>query len=715
MEGESGVGSRGNLPRGMLQEIDFINNVLDSNTFSGGEDPHYPFSMQEESEMARADVAHHQQHYTHHYSDHSLHHHERQHHHYHHQHQQTAPLLAKDSTDKPHDGRAAARLPPQWIATAGDGTSNGTAAGMSSCGDSGCFCYGASQAQQCSTVDISKTRSRGTSSESGDAESIVSTTPYESLYGTPPVISTILSSPASSFTNNSTNEGGGATNYPFAYLSEPKSEASTSSNPPSSPGPSTSPTNPTMTSRDGGGSSCSSIWQPSPASRLLDQMWDSQRNQQQQLDLLRSKQKQVMQRPQKEPFEEVCRLQAELRQAINFERNTLHHLYRSTVLALHDLNRWHSLIHQLDLQHTQLAIFEREILQLTEQKPDTPQCYVELAITDRPPSDVIFKAKPFSQAYVVHVLTGAYAEVSFLSKMNAAIVCESHLWKSKFNKRTMHEDSKVLEPQQHTVLFQPKFLVGTRKSAVNLRFSISVKCGAALSTIESPLSDPFVVITNECQWAEAEGTLIKKQVFGGHGEASWPQFANVFHDHFVRATKQDPTRPTRTLFPCDFDYIHEQFFGRKPMVTLKDFDNFWNWCGKGVHLLRYQRHVGHLWKDGLIFGFISKEDVERRLIMEQDGAFLVRFSQTQSGSFAVGYKHEGVVKHYLVKPEDTAGPKKNLTDFLHSTNYFVFLLKVTADPDGNPILTSCNKKTVLEKYLSQRPLVETAGYDDLPK
>jgi hypothetical protein len=97
-----------------------------------------------------------------------------------------------------------------------------------------------------------------------------------------------------------------------------------------------------------------------------------------------------------------------------------------------------------------------------------------------------------------------------VSKVKASIVCESHLWKGKVAKKSMNEDTKVIELHQHVVQFQPKFLVGTRKNAVNLRFSVAVRSDDAVHTIESDLSNPFIVITNECQWAEAEGTLIKK-------------------------------------------------------------------------------------------------------------------------------------------------------------------------------------------------------------
>jgi hypothetical protein len=276
----------------------------------------------------------------------------------------------------------------------------------------------------------------------------------------------------------------------------------------------------------------------------------------------------------------------------------------------------------------------------------------------------------------------------------------------------MQEESKLMEA--HTVEFQPKFLVGTRKNAVNLRFSVSVKCNESLHTIESELSNPFIVITNECQWAEAEGTLIKKEAFAGHLEVAWPKFANVFHMHFVRATRQDVNRPSRAFHQGDFEYLHDKFFGNKATITLKDFEHFWSWFGKGLHILRYQRHVGNLWKNGLIYGFIAKDAVHRALSTEKPGSFLVRFSENHPGSFAVAYRHLDEIKHYLVKSDDI-GQKKTLPDFLQECPQFVFVLRVTADSEGRPVLTSYRKDTVLDPFLSHRPQVTTPGYEDLPK
>lgn len=59
--------------------------------------------------------------------------------------------------------------------------------------------------------------------------------------------------------------------------------------------------------------------------------------------------------------------------------------------------------------------------------------------------------------------------------------------------------------------------MGSRKHPVTLRFSMIVQVGqggaAQSATIESELSNPWVVITNECQWEEAEGLLIRREAF----------------------------------------------------------------------------------------------------------------------------------------------------------------------------------------------------------
>jgi len=100
-------------------------------------------------------------------------------------------------------------------------------------------------------------------------------------------------------------------------------------------------------------------------------------------------------------------------------------------------------------------------------------------------------------------------------------------------------------------------------------------------------------------------------------EITWSQFANALQRHVLKATKQDPVRPARCLSGYDLRYIKAKFFGTPhpfhpptAMLTLssptadrdvmnqKDFDTFWGWFGKNLQILRYQRHICHLWQQG---------------------------------------------------------------------------------------------------------------------
>jgi len=214
--------------------------------------------------------------------------------------------------------------------------------------------------------------------------------------------------------------------------------------------------------------------------------------------------------------------------------------------------------------------------------------------------------------------------------------------------------------------------------------------------------------------------LLKQDSFADQLEVLWPQFANILQRHFIRATRQDLTRPTRCLSPFDLEYLHQQFFGGQRTITQKAFDNFWTWFGKGIQKLRYQRHICPLWQSGLIFGFLTREGVIQTLKDDEVGTFLIRFSERHPGLFAVGYKASNdpdprkAVRHYLIRPEDTAGAKKTLPDFLRSSPAFQQLLQVTGEIENGRVKTRrFPRDVVLSPYYSKRNSFKGAlGYDD---
>jgi hypothetical protein len=90
---------------------------------------------------------------------------------------------------------------------------------------------------------------------------------------------------------------------------------------------------------------------------------------------------------------------------------------------------------QFTIQSSQLDLYQRELLQLTEHKAGGAQCFATLAMTERPASSVIFKGKHFGQPYVVHLLTGNYYTHSThssthqpLTSRNSMPIAQAQTW-----------------------------------------------------------------------------------------------------------------------------------------------------------------------------------------------------------------------------------------------------------------------------------------------
>jgi len=222
-------------------------------------------------------------------------------------------------------------------------------------------------------------------------------------------------------------------------------------------------------------------------------------------------------------------------------------------------------------------------------------------------------------------------------------------------------------------------------------------------TVDSPLTHPLVVITNESQWDRAAGALLKKELFAsGQTSLGWVEFANVLQQHFLIATRQDLSNPKRALSAYDLHYLHTKFFGGSPVVTSKSFDEFWEWFGKCVRELRYQKHIGSMWQGGLLFGFMERDGESAALYQKEPGTFIIRFSERHVGQFTVafvGTESPPRIKHYLVQPADLVG--KTLPDFLQQCPQFSTVL-VLSNESGSPVLMKRAKNPMLEPYCSKR-------------
>jgi len=265
-----------------------------------------------------------------------------------------------------------------------------------------------------------------------------------------------------------------------------------------------------------------------------------------------------------------------------------------------------------------------------------------------------------------------------------------------------------------------QFLTGSRLETANLKFEVAVllSTGATIRIVEA-ISRPFIVITNEKQFEEAMKRVFVQEVFHKHGtdRLPWPFIANELAIYFLKATRQDLTRPIRGLSESDFLYLHKRKFGDQNIITIPVFERFWDsWFGVVLHELRYKRHLRQMWNLGLIYGFVDKEYMKLYLHHQnQLGCCLLRFSETKQGSIAVNAMSStrGRVSNYLIKAEETS-PKKTHADFLRTkrelTHVLQFMNQYTKD--GIPVLRPVEKDWVLRQFYTQRDEeTNNQGYD----
>ena len=267
----------------------------------------------------------------------------------------------------------------------------------------------------------------------------------------------------------------------------------------------------------------------------------------------------------------------------------------------------------------------------------------------------------------------------------------------------------ALDPGSLTAKFPLHFLDGTKNTPVALRFSVQTMVnGAVPVVVESELSAPFIVMTHKDQWKGAAGLMFKRDsFFYSNAEVPWALVANVLQTQFLRATKQAPPADIRRpLSDFDLAYLSKRFFGSRDVVDQAQFDTFWEWFGTTMDTLRHQRPVLALWWQGLVYGFASKEDVDIALRNEAPGTFIIRFSETFPGSFAIAYATGEGVKHYHVTPQDHA-LHKTLPDFIiyHAQFTNVLQLKSSRDPvSGENVLqlVRVDKVAAFESFCSKK-------------
>lgn len=405
-------------------------------------------------------------------------------------------------------------------------------------------------------------------------------------------------------------------------------------------------------------------------------------------------------------FQPLANEQKELKDHIESEIKALIECYDRVILEPPDLQKLLWLKQDLEIQLKQTELLMVELNRLLT--PNSNAALACLVILKQPFPQVISKLKQIPEEQLqVQLLTASSIHIQSITQVKAALLCDITHGKGGSTK-ALECESQNLDPATRIAKFPLKFMAGTKKAPGNIKFGMQVVISGNKSplTVESNISSPMIVITNEIQWKDSAGTLLKKEAFSnGQLEISWEKFANTLQHHFLKATRQELKNPRRTLSNYDLHYIQTKFFNSKTLISQKDFDEFWSWFGKAMQTLRYQRHIAALWQNGLIYGFMGREDVDAALNNQDPGTFIMRFSERNNGQFAIAYtgtERPTNIKHYLVQPNDTAAAKKTLPDFLADQPQFVTLLVLTNDPNGNPTFMKVSKHQALEPYTPKR-------------
>lgn len=185
--------------------------------------------------------------------------------------------------------------------------------------------------------------------------------------------------------------------------------------------------------------------------------------------------------------------------------------------------------------------------------------------------------RPIDDSVALELLIGARSNLNPRCLVKAEVV----LPQSRKNNKVGLDGGEVTMSERKAFFHSLKFLTGTRLKTVRLRFTTQVRwtdpkgSQRSIAVISEP-TEQTIVKTNENQWWEAEGILLKKKLFGG-GDISWPRLANTVQSYFLFSTRQNTLHPTRPLTGHDLQYLYEQKFDRKPMVSLGSFEQFWLW------------------------------------------------------------------------------------------------------------------------------------------
>jgi hypothetical protein len=157
------------------------------------------------------------------------------------------------------------------------------------------------------------------------------------------------------------------------------------------------------------------------------------------------------------------------------------------------------------------------------------------------------------------------------------------------------------------------------------------------------ISLPVILTSQTSQEIMAKGTLVwdaafseqERKPFEYKEQVAWGEVANVLNALFLQNTGRGlQDDQLRYLARMAFRLRKDEDFDSKPITEKqvirerlpnRDF-SFWKWFWANMNLVK--TYIQTEWKEGLIYGFISKDDAKRKLQDSPCGTFLLRFSET---------------------------------------------------------------------------------------
>ncbi|XP_029006021.1 signal transducer and activator of transcription 2 [Betta splendens] len=237
-----------------------------------------------------------------------------------------------------------------------------------------------------------------------------------------------------------------------------------------------------------------------------------------------------------------------------------------------------------------------------------------------------------------------------------------------------------------------------------------------LSVVLQASSLPVVIISNSSQQQSAWASVLwfnmlsldTKDVkfFANNPTATWPQFGEMLSWQFLSATK-------RGLSDEQLEMIAHRLFGKQ-----RNYDNckvawskfskenspetFWVWFD-GI-LVMVKMYLEHLWRDGLIMGFVSKGKEKSLLKKKQRGTFLLRFSESVIGGITFSWVEYDIFGEPCIK---TVQPftKVDLTQIPFHEIIRNFQILESENIPENPLLflyPNTPKDKAFGKYYSEK-------------